>query len=122
MVSPRGTPETKKCGLLPGSVAEHRVLANPMEDLVGRHRPWAHAVFHHYRRRFGRQYGSAREMEHRQRIFVHNMRYGHGGGPMGETPTLLGTRWAERCHPHPQVRALQEPRRALLLAGAEPPG
>uniref|UniRef100_A0A803YGX4 Uncharacterized protein n=1 Tax=Meleagris gallopavo TaxID=9103 RepID=A0A803YGX4_MELGA len=82
--------ETKKCGLLPGSVAEHRVLANPMEDLVGRHRPWAHEVFHHYRRRFGRHYGSARELEHRQRIFVHNMRYGHRGDPRGRPPLFWG--------------------------------
>lgn len=57
---------------------------------MGRHRPWAHAVFHHYRRRFGRQYGSAREMEHRQRIFVHNMRYGHGGGSWGRPPPFWG--------------------------------
>ncbi|XP_009892741.1 PREDICTED: cathepsin L1-like, partial [Charadrius vociferus] len=50
--------ETKKCGVLPGSSAEHRVLGNPMEDLVGRHQPWAHEVFHHYRRRLGRRYGA----------------------------------------------------------------
>ncbi|OPJ69850.1 digestive cysteine proteinase 1 [Patagioenas fasciata monilis] len=68
--------ETKKCGDLPGTTAEHRVLANPMEDLVGRHQPWAHEAFHQYRRRLGRRYGSARELEHRQSIFVHNMRYG----------------------------------------------
>ncbi|KFP86355.1 Digestive cysteine proteinase 2, partial [Apaloderma vittatum] len=40
---------------------------------VGRHQPWAHEVFHHYRRRLGRRYGSVRELEHRQSIFVHNM-------------------------------------------------
>ncbi|PKK17098.1 hypothetical protein A306_00000265 [Columba livia] len=40
--------ETKKCGDLPGSTAEHRVLANPMEDLVGRHQPWAHEAFHQF--------------------------------------------------------------------------
>lgn len=64
--------------MLPGTAAEHRVLANPMEDLVGQHQPWAHRVFHEYRRQLGRRYGSARELEHRQSIFVHNMRYGWG--------------------------------------------
>ncbi|NXE69543.1 CFAD protein, partial [Calcarius ornatus] len=66
-----------KCEVLPGTVAEHRVLANPMEDLVGQHQPWAHRVFHEYRRQLGRRYGSARELEHRQSIFVHNMRFVH---------------------------------------------
>ncbi|KAF1539987.1 hypothetical protein FQV19_0017622, partial [Eudyptula minor] len=68
MASPPCSPETKKCGDLPGSAVEHRVLVNPMEDLVGRHQPWAHEVFHHYRRRLGRWYGSARELEHRQSV------------------------------------------------------
>lgn len=71
-------PETK-CGLLPGSVSEQRVLANPMEDFVGQHRPWAHRVFHDYRRQMGRRYSSVRELEHRQSIFVHNMRYRQAG-------------------------------------------
>uniref|UniRef100_A0A8B9MQW9 Peptidase C1A papain C-terminal domain-containing protein n=1 Tax=Accipiter nisus TaxID=211598 RepID=A0A8B9MQW9_9AVES len=92
MASPPCSPETKKCGVLPGSAAEHRVLANPMEDLVGRHQPWAHEVFHHYRRRLGRRYGSARELEHRQSVFVHNMRYRQMGGyrPPGDAPHPWG--------------------------------
>ncbi|OXB74246.1 UNVERIFIED_CONTAM: hypothetical protein H355_011698 [Colinus virginianus] len=108
MVSPRCTPETKKCGLLPGSVAEHRVLANPMEDLVGRHRPWAHAVFHHYRRRFGRHYGSAREMEHRQRIFVHNMRFVHSKNRAALSYSLALNHLADRT---PQEMAALRGRR-----------
>ncbi|POI19585.1 hypothetical protein CIB84_016671, partial [Bambusicola thoracicus] len=100
--------ETKKCGLLPGSVAEHRVLANPMEDLVGRHRPWAHAVFHHYRRRFGRQYGSAREMEHRQRIFVHNMRFVHSKNRAALSYSLALNHLADRT---PQEMAALRGRR-----------
>ncbi|NWJ11686.1 CFAD protein, partial [Crypturellus undulatus] len=71
--------ETKRCGDLPGSAVEHRVLANPMEDLVGRRPPWAHRVFQHYRQRLGWRYGSARELQHRQRVFVHNMRWGRAG-------------------------------------------
>lgn len=78
-VSSLWSPETK-CGVLPGNVAEHRVLANPMEDLVGQHQPWAHQVFHDYRRQMGRRYSSVRELEHRQSIFVHNMRYRQVGG------------------------------------------
>lgn len=100
--------ETKKCGLLPGSVAEHRVLANPMEDLVGRHRPWAHAVFHHYRRRFGRQYGSAWEMEHRQRIFVHNMRFVHSKNRAALSYSLALNHLADRT---PQEMAALRGRR-----------
>lgn len=88
--SPNRTLETKKCGLLPGSTAEHRVLANPMEDLVGRRQPRAHEVFHHYRRRFGRRYGSARELEHRQHVFVHNMRCGAGWGAPTDPPPRAG--------------------------------
>uniref|UniRef100_A0A8C4KM75 Peptidase C1A papain C-terminal domain-containing protein n=1 Tax=Dromaius novaehollandiae TaxID=8790 RepID=A0A8C4KM75_DRONO len=84
--------ETKQCGGLPGSAAEHRVLANPMEDLVGRHRPWAHEVFHHYRKRFGRRYGSARELEHRQHVFVHNMRRGDAREGPGRLRVLLELR------------------------------
>lgn len=68
------------------------MLVNPMEDLVGQHQPWAHEVFHHYRRRLGRQYGSARELEHRQSVFVHNMRYRQLGGVL--TPPSRGV-------PHP---------------------
>ncbi|NXA50260.1 CYSP2 proteinase, partial [Nothocercus julius] len=46
---------------------------------VGREPPWAHRVFHHYRERLGWRYGSARELEHRKRVFVHNMRWGRVG-------------------------------------------
>uniref|UniRef100_A0A493T062 Counting factor associated protein D n=1 Tax=Anas platyrhynchos platyrhynchos TaxID=8840 RepID=A0A493T062_ANAPP len=88
--------ETKKCGLLPGSTAEHRVLANPMEDLVGRHQPRAHEVFHHYRRRFGRRYGSARELEHRQHVFVHNMRFVHSKNRAALSYTLALNHLADR--------------------------
>uniref|UniRef100_A0A8C3CES2 Uncharacterized protein n=1 Tax=Cairina moschata TaxID=8855 RepID=A0A8C3CES2_CAIMO len=88
--------ETKKCGLLPGSTAEHRVLANPMEDLVGRRQPRAHEVFHHYRRRFGRRYGSARELEHRQHVFVHNMRFVHSKNRAALSYTLALNHLADR--------------------------
>ncbi|NWX51589.1 ALEUL protease, partial [Steatornis caripensis] len=96
MAPPPCSPETKKCGVLPGSTVEHRVLANPMEDLVGRHQPWAHKVFHHYRRRLGRQYGSARELEHRQSVFVHNMRFVHSRNRAALSYTLALNHLADR--------------------------
>ncbi|XP_030820555.1 digestive cysteine proteinase 1-like [Camarhynchus parvulus] len=85
-----------KCGVLPGTVAEHRVLANPMEDLVGQHQPWAHRVFHEYRRQLGRRYGSARELEHRQSIFVHNMRFVHSRNRAALSYTLSLNHLADR--------------------------
>ncbi|NXU81129.1 CYSP3 proteinase, partial [Oreotrochilus melanogaster] len=88
--------ETKKCGVLPGSVAEHRVLANPMEDLVGQHQPRAHRVFHQYRRRLGRNYSSVRELEHRQSIFVHNMRFVHSKNRAALSYTLALNHLADR--------------------------
>nr|XP_021140803.1 digestive cysteine proteinase 1 isoform X2 [Columba livia] len=88
--------ETKKCGDLPGSTAEHRVLANPMEDLVGRHQPWAHEAFHQYRRQLGRRYGSAQELEHRQSIFVHNMRFVHSRNRAALSYTLALNHLADR--------------------------
>uniref|UniRef100_A0A8B9FUT9 Digestive cysteine proteinase 1 n=1 Tax=Amazona collaria TaxID=241587 RepID=A0A8B9FUT9_9PSIT len=89
-------PETKKCGVLPGSAAEHRVLANPMEDLVGRHQPWALEAFHHYRRQHGRRYSSVRELEHRQSIFVHNMRFVHSRNRAALSYTLALNHLADR--------------------------
>ncbi|NXT86243.1 ALEUL protease, partial [Zapornia atra] len=74
----------------------HRVLVNPMEDLVGRHQPWAHEVFHHYRRRLGRRYGSVRELEHRQSIFVHNMRFVHSRNRAALSYTLALNHLADR--------------------------
>ncbi|XP_005529723.1 PREDICTED: digestive cysteine proteinase 1-like [Pseudopodoces humilis] len=85
-----------KCGVLPGNVAEHRVLANPMEDLVGQHRPWAHRVFHDYRRQMGRRYSSERELEHRQSIFVHNMRFVHSRNRAALSYTLALNHLADR--------------------------
>ncbi|NWX16179.1 CYSP1 proteinase, partial [Aegotheles bennettii] len=63
---------------------------------VGRHQPWAHEVFHHYRRRLGRRYSSARELEHRQSIFVHNMRFVHSRNRAGLSYTLALNHLADR--------------------------
>ncbi|NXU53404.1 ALEUL protease, partial [Turnix velox] len=88
--------ETKKCRDLPGSSAEHRVMANPMEDLVGQHQPWSHQVFHEYRGRLGRRYSSARELEHRQSIFLHNMRFVHSRNRAALSYTLALNHLADR--------------------------
>ncbi|NXJ83815.1 CYSP2 proteinase, partial [Trogon melanurus] len=77
---------------------------------VGRHQPWAHEVFHHYRRRLGRRYGSARELEHRQSIFVHNMRY-RGVTNRAAPPYTLALN--HLAPPTPQeLAALRPPRRS----------
>uniref|UniRef100_A0A8D2JCV4 Uncharacterized protein n=2 Tax=Varanus komodoensis TaxID=61221 RepID=A0A8D2JCV4_VARKO len=69
--------ETKVCDELPGDSAEHHIMANPMADFVGGQEDRAHRLFHHYRKRFGKNYDTEREMEHRKHTFTHNMRFVH---------------------------------------------
>ncbi|TFK13221.1 histidine decarboxylase [Platysternon megacephalum] len=71
------TNRTKSCGELPGLGAERWILANPMQDFVGRQEDRSHQVFHHYRKTFGKSYDSEQETEHRQHAFTHNMRFVH---------------------------------------------
>ncbi|XP_075765253.1 digestive cysteine proteinase 2-like [Pelodiscus sinensis] len=68
---------TTSCEELPGREAERWILANPMQDFVGKREDRSHQVFHHYRKRFGKTYRSEQELEHRKHTFTHNMRYVH---------------------------------------------
>lgn len=75
-----------QCEQWPAAGPEHRILANPMQEFVGRAPETDHVhhrLFHHYKERFGKSYGSEEEHEHRKRTFIHNMRYGMPGGLAG---------------------------------------
>ncbi|XP_066494604.1 digestive cysteine proteinase 2-like [Tiliqua scincoides] len=69
--------ETKLCRTMGGSSIEHHIMANPMADFVGGQEDRAHEVFHQYRKKFGKNYDSDMEMEHRKHTFTHNMRFVH---------------------------------------------
>uniref|UniRef100_A0A8C3PDY4 Peptidase C1A papain C-terminal domain-containing protein n=1 Tax=Chrysemys picta bellii TaxID=8478 RepID=A0A8C3PDY4_CHRPI len=50
-----------------------------MQEFVGRIRETDrvhHRLFHHYKEKFRKTYSTEKEMEHRKRTFIHNMRYG----------------------------------------------
>ncbi|XP_065433106.1 digestive cysteine proteinase 2-like isoform X2 [Chrysemys picta bellii] len=70
-------PRNMECKFPPGDGAEHRILANPMWDFVGRQADRGHQLFHHYRREYRKEYGSEKELERRAQTFIHNMRYVH---------------------------------------------
>ncbi|KAG6932516.1 digestive cysteine proteinase 2-like [Chelydra serpentina] len=73
-------PHGLKCEHWPGAGPEHQILANPMQEFVGRIRETDrvhHRLFHHYKEKFGKTYRTEKEMEHRKRTFIHNMRYVH---------------------------------------------
>ncbi|XP_053123811.1 digestive cysteine proteinase 2-like isoform X2 [Hemicordylus capensis] len=73
-------PHDLKCESWPSAAAEHRIMANPMQEFVGgagevsRHHD---NLFHHYKKTFRKIYHSEQEMEHRKHNFIHNMRYIH---------------------------------------------
>lgn len=68
-------PTGVQCEQWPTAGPEHRIVANPMREFVGTDAAHVHhRLFHHYRERFGKRYGSEEEHEHRQRAFIHNMR------------------------------------------------
>lgn len=72
-------PEGMSCQGFPGPEVEHRILANPMEGLVGPDQEdRTHHIFRHYKETFGREYEEG-EVEHevRRTTFTHNMRYIH---------------------------------------------
>uniref|UniRef100_A0A8B9QIC4 Peptidase C1A papain C-terminal domain-containing protein n=1 Tax=Apteryx owenii TaxID=8824 RepID=A0A8B9QIC4_APTOW len=81
-----------QCEQWPAAGPEHRILANPMREFVGRAQDTDHVhhrLFHHYKERFGKSYGSEEEQEHRKRAFVHNMRYGAKALAVGGTGLCL---------------------------------
>ncbi|XP_061452508.1 digestive cysteine proteinase 2-like [Rhineura floridana] len=73
-------PDGIKCTHWPGAGPDHRILANPMQEFVGRagevSRDHEH-LFHHYKEKFRKTYKSEKEMERRKHSFIHNMRYIH---------------------------------------------
>ncbi|KAM6428355.1 digestive cysteine proteinase 2-like isoform 1-T3 [Liasis olivaceus] len=73
-------PSNMKCTYWPKAGPEHRILANPMQEFVGRtgevSQDHEH-LFHHYRKKFRKVYKSKKETEHRRHNFIHNMRYIH---------------------------------------------
>lgn len=63
------------CGPFPGPGVEHRILANPIQDLihtspVGH----AHRLFGHFKEKYERNYEDEVEHEKREHNFVHNVR------------------------------------------------
>ncbi|XP_048468868.1 counting factor associated protein D-like [Rhincodon typus] len=72
-------PEGLPCKRFAGPRVEHRILANPIQDLVTLDKEdQAHHLFQHYKKKFNRDYETDDE-EHdlRRTTFTHNMRYIH---------------------------------------------
>ncbi|KAK2518717.1 hypothetical protein Q9233_012521, partial [Columba guinea] len=75
-------PKGMQCEQWPVAGPEHRIVANPMQEFVGRAPETDHVhhhLFHHYKERFGKSYSSEEEHEHRKRTFIHNMRELYSG-------------------------------------------
>ncbi|XP_019368054.1 PREDICTED: digestive cysteine proteinase 1-like isoform X2 [Gavialis gangeticus] len=73
-------PQGITCEHWPGAGPEHWIMANPMQEFVGRSGDADrahHHLFHHYQEKFGKRYSGERELEHRKHAFIHNMRYVH---------------------------------------------
>ncbi|XP_076127252.1 digestive cysteine proteinase 2 isoform X2 [Alosa pseudoharengus] len=90
-------PEGMTCGPFPGPGVEHRLLVNPIRDLlhtspVGH----AHHLFGHFKEKFARQYKDDKEHEEREHTFVHNVRYVHSKNRQGLTYTLAVNHLADR--------------------------
>ncbi|XP_009959557.1 PREDICTED: uncharacterized protein LOC104354362, partial [Leptosomus discolor] len=83
----------------PAAGPEHRIVANPMQEFVGRARETAHVhhrLFHRYKERFGKSYGSEEEHEHRKHTFIHNMRFVHSRNRAALSYTLALNHLADR--------------------------
>ncbi|KAL4629415.1 digestive cysteine proteinase 1-like [Arapaima gigas] len=71
-------PEGMTCGSFPGPGAEHRLVANPIQDLVHTSpRGHAHRLFGDFVKKHQRRYGDEKEHEEREHAFVHNVRFIH---------------------------------------------
>ncbi|XP_067862776.1 digestive cysteine proteinase 1-like [Heptranchias perlo] len=72
-------PEGLSCEDFPGPGVEHRILANPMQDLVTTDKEErSHHLFQNYKEKFERDYEKDdKEHEFRKNNFIHNMRYIH---------------------------------------------
>ncbi|XP_030644895.1 digestive cysteine proteinase 1 [Chanos chanos] len=90
-------PDGMSCGPFPGPGAEHRLLANPIQDLlhtspVGH----AHRLFGHFKEKYERRYDSEREHEEREHTFVHNIRFVHSMNRAGLSFSLSLNHLADR--------------------------
>ncbi|XP_067867859.1 digestive cysteine proteinase 2-like isoform X1 [Heterodontus francisci] len=72
-------PEGLSCEGFPGPGVEHRILANPIQDLVTTDKEdRAYHLFQHFKEKFKRDYGiDDEEHDLRRTIFTRNMRYIH---------------------------------------------
>ncbi|XP_048414119.1 digestive cysteine proteinase 2-like isoform X2 [Stegostoma tigrinum] len=72
-------PEGLPCERFAGLGVEHRILANPIQDLVTIDKEdRAHHLFQHYKKKFNRDYEiDDEEHDLRRTTFTHNMRYIH---------------------------------------------
>ncbi|XP_010213356.1 PREDICTED: uncharacterized protein LOC104568168 [Tinamus guttatus] len=98
-------PDGVQCEQWPAAGPEHRILANPMQEFVGRARDAEHVhhrLFHHYKERYGKSYGSEEEQEHRKRAFVHNMRR-RIRVPAGMRFPACGVSWGGSCNETAQL-------------------
>ncbi|XP_032900738.1 digestive cysteine proteinase 2-like isoform X1 [Amblyraja radiata] len=91
-------PKGMSCEDFPGPGVEHRILANPIEDLVSMDNgDGAHNFFQHYKEKFGREYLEG-DVEHevRKTTFTHNMRYVHSMNRQNLTFKLAINHFADR--------------------------
>lgn len=90
-------PDGMGCGPFPGPGAEHRLIANPIQDLihtspVGH----AHRLFGHFKEKYDRSYANEKEHEKREHNFVHNIRYVHSMNRAGLSFSLSINHLADR--------------------------
>ncbi|XP_009083408.1 PREDICTED: counting factor associated protein D-like [Acanthisitta chloris] len=88
-----------QCEQWPTASPEHRVVANPMQEFVGKGPETDHIhhhLFHRYKEQFGKSYDSEEEHEHRKHTFIHNMRFVHSRNRAALSYTLALNHLADR--------------------------
>ncbi|KAJ7304258.1 hypothetical protein JRQ81_011798 [Phrynocephalus forsythii] len=73
-------PQDISCSHWPGAGPENTILANPMQEFVGKADEVSshhEHLFHRYKEKFRKRYTSEKEAEHRKHNLIHNMRYVH---------------------------------------------
>ncbi|XP_078094460.1 counting factor associated protein D-like isoform X2 [Mustelus asterias] len=72
-------PKGISCDDFPGSSPEHRILANPIQDLIDNYMDnRTNNMFQYYKKQFNKDYGKDnKQHEIRKATFTHNMRYIH---------------------------------------------
>ncbi|XP_069660615.1 digestive cysteine proteinase 1-like [Haliaeetus albicilla] len=92
-------PEGVQCEQWPMAGPEHRIVANPMQEFVGRVPETDHVhhrLFHRYKEWFGKSYSNEEEHEHRKHTFIHNMRFVHSRNRAALSYTLALNHLADR--------------------------